>query len=88
MNKNILSKLLQRQSVNLEEINSFIVDYVKMMKNEEINSQQLEIIRELIKMHTFDLGYAVKLASIKLGMNVVNLYDRNGQIISTTVHDS
>lgn len=88
MNKNIVTKLLQGQSVNLEEINSFIVDYVKMMKNEEINSQQLEIIRELIKRHTFDLGYAAKLASIKLGMNVVNLYDRNGQIISTTVYDS
>ena len=88
MNKNIVSKLLQGQSVNLEEINSFIVDYVKMMKNEEINSQQLEMIRELIKMRTFDLGYAAKIASIKLGMNVVNLYDRNGQIISTTVHNS
>lgn len=88
MNKNIVSKLLQRQSVNLEEINSFIVDYVKMMKNEEINSKQLEVIREFIKSHTFDLGYAAKMASIKLGMNVVNLYDRNGQIISTTVHNS
>ena len=88
MNKNIVTKILQNQAINLEEINSFIVDYVKMMKNEEINSQQLEIIRELIKTHTFDLGYAAKVASIKLGMNVVSLYNRNGQIISTTVHDS
>ena len=88
MNKNIVTKILQNQAINLEEINSFIVDYVKMMKNEEINSQQLEMIRELIKMHTFNLGYAAKVASIKLGMNVVSLYNRNGQIISTKVHDS
>ncbi len=88
MNKNIVTKILQGQPINLEELNSFIVDYVKMMKNEEINSQQLEMIRELIKTHIFNLNYAAKVASIKLGMNVVNVHDRNGQIISTIVHDS
>lgn len=85
MNKSTIKKILSRESINQQEASEFIVDYCKMKKNEDITSEQLSGIMQAIQMGLFNLQYAAEQAAIQLGIDVVQVIGKQGEILKTIV---
>ena len=79
--KEFINKIVNNQQVNINELNTFIVDYCKLMENKIPNATELVAITQMIQTGMFNLIYAVKLASIKLNIPLNILYDKRGQMI-------
>lgn len=79
--KNFIKKIINNEQVNLTELNTFIVDYCKLMGNKIPTAEELPIIVQMIQMNTFNLIYAVKMSCIKLNIQLNLLYDKQGQMI-------
>ena len=88
MNTQTIKKILQNQSINVNELNEFIIDYVKLTKNKEITSDELKGIFQLIQLGHFNLTYAAKIAGIKLNLNIRELYDKNGYLLKVIVSEA
>jgi len=87
MDKKIVKKILQHKSISMEELNSFIVDYIKLFKKIDVNAQQLRGISALISSGHFDLYTAAIYATQKLNMDVVLVRDINENIIKVDIFD-
>lgn len=79
--ENFIKKIINNEQVNLTELNTFIVDYCKLMGNKIPTQEELSGIVQLIQMKIFDLVYAVKQAALKLNIQINILYDKQGQQI-------
>lgn len=79
--KEFINKIVNNQQVNITELNTFIVDYCKLMENKSPTSEELVGIVQMIQTRMFNLIYAVKIASIKLNIPLTTLYDKHGQQI-------
>lgn len=87
MNKETVIKILKHQQITQQEAMEFISDYVKDTKEKEATSQELGAIFNHIQQGVFNLQYAAKNAGIKLGLNIMNIYDKNGQLIRVDVYE-
>ena len=79
--KEFINKIINNQQVNINELNTFIVDYCKLMKNKIPTQEELTGIVTAIQMGIFNLTTAVKYAAIKLNIQINILYDKQGQMI-------
>ena len=79
--KEFINKIINNQQVNINELNTFIVDYCKLMENKIPDAVELVAIAQMIQTGMFNLMYAVKLAAIKLNIPLTILYDKHGQQI-------
>ena len=79
--KEFINKIVNNQQVNINELNTFIVDYCKLMENKSPTSEELVGIVQMIQTGMFNLIYAVKTVSIKLNIPLTILYDKHGQQI-------
>ena len=79
--KEFITKIINNQEINLGELNTFIVDYCKLMENKIPTQEELSGIVQLIQMKIFDLIYAVKQAAIKLNIQINSIYDKHGNLI-------
>lgn len=79
--ENFIKKIINNEQVNLSEINTFIVDYCKLMENKIPTQEELTGIVTAIQMGIFNLITAVKYAAIKLNIQINTLYDKQGQMI-------
>ena len=79
--KNFINKVINNNQINLEELNTFIVDYCKLMDNKIPTQQELLMITELIQSGMFNLLFAVKNAAVKLNIQINTLYDKHGNLI-------
>ena len=79
--KNFITKIANNQSVSLEELNVFVVDYCKLMDKKIPTQEELSMIVQAIQMRIYDLIYMVKNAAIKLNIQLNLLYDKHGQLI-------
>ena len=79
--KNFINKIVNNEQVNLTELNTFIVDYCKLMKNKIPTQEELSGIVQLIQMNIFDLIFAVKQAAQKLNIQINSIYDKHGNMI-------
>lgn len=79
--KEFINKIVNNQQININELNTFIVDYCKLMDNKLPNSEELSLILQMIQMGAFNLNYSVKIAAIKLNIPLTILYDKQGQQI-------
>ncbi len=79
--KNTIKKIINNEAINLEELNTFIVDYCKLMENKIPTVQELTGITQAIQMGMFDLIYACKQAAIKLNIQLYILHDKYGNVI-------
>jgi hypothetical protein len=83
--KEFINKIVNNQQVDINELNTFIVDYCKLMENKIPDATELVAITQLIQSGMFNLIYAVKNACIKLGVQLNILYDKNGQMIKLLI---
>ena len=79
--KEFINKIVNNQQVNINELNTFIVDYCKLMENKIPDATELVAIAQMIQNGMFNLIYAVKNACIKLNIQLNILYDKHGQQI-------
>ena len=79
--KEFINKIINNQQVNINELNTFIVDYCKLMENKIPTQEELTGIVTAIQMGIFNLTMAVKYAAIKLNIQINTLYDKQGQMI-------
>ena len=79
--KEFINKIINNQQININELNTFIVDYCKLMGNKPPTSEELSLILQMIQMGAFNLNYAIKIAAIKLNIPLTILYDKQGQMI-------
>ena len=79
--KEFINKIINNQQVNINELNTFIVDYCKLMENKIPTQEELTGIVTAIQMGIFNLTTAVKYAAIKLNIQINTLYDKQGQMI-------
>jgi formyltetrahydrofolate hydrolase len=77
----IIKKIISNQQITLEEINTFVIEYCKLMENKQPTAQELAVIVQLIQMRHFDLIFACKIASIKLGYTLYSMHDKQGNLI-------
>ena len=77
MNKEIIIKILETNSVSQEELYNFITDYVMEKKNRIISGQELTTITQMIQQGFFNLRFAALEASRDLGLTVLSLVDNN-----------
>jgi hypothetical protein len=88
MNIEIVKKILKNQQLTQIELNTFIIEYIKLMKDKDITSKQLQIISSLLQSGHFNLFYGARIAAIKIGLNYDILSDVNGNILNVIIHEA
>ena len=86
--KEFIKKIINNEQIQIEELNKFIVDYLKLMDKREPVVQEISQIAQLLQMGMMDLRFAVMSAAKKLGMQIDTLsYVNTGQIIKQYIRD-
>ena len=88
MDKKLIKKLLYSNSINIEDLNTFIVDYKKKEKGEDVTLEELKGIIKLIQMNMFNLEYALVRSASKLNLSLLKIHDKNGQLIRKIVYEN
>lgn len=87
MNKELIKRLLENSSIQMEDLTKFITEYTEFKLKRIISSTELQGIIQLIQMNIFNLRYAVIEAAKILGLNVLSTYDKNGNLLRTDVYE-
>lgn len=82
MSKEITLKLLRSESININELTSYITDYLTSL-NKEFNAKQLNAILQLIQTGYFKLDDSINYFIDKYNLNVMRIYDKQGQLLKT-----
>lgn len=85
MNENSVKNILLNINLSYDQIIEFIIDYVKMQTNENIDFKKAEKILLLCKSGYFNLRFAALEAAKKLDLKVRVLKDEYDNIIKTYV---
>ena len=88
MDKELVKKLLYSNSINIEDLNTFIVDYITEEKGEDVTLEELKGIVKLIQMNMFNLEYALVRSASKLNLSLLKIHDKNGQLIRKIVYEN
>ena len=83
--KEFINKIFSNQQVTIEELSKFIVEYAELCEIRSTTPQHIQFAIQLIQNGMFDLKYACKNCAKKLGLQVVEMYDKNGQILYTKI---
>ena len=85
--KEFINKIFSNQQVTIEELSNFIVEYSELCGIKDTTPQHVQISIQLIQNGMFDLMYACKNCASKLGLQVVEMYDKNGQLLYTKIEE-
>ena len=86
--KEFINKIFSNQQVTIEELSNFIVEYSELCGIKNTTSQHIQAAIQLIQNGMFDLRYACKNCAIKLGLQVVEMKDKNGIILYTKIQEN
>ena len=85
MSKETTIKLLRSESININELTSYITNYLTDL-NREFNVKQLNAIIQLIQVGHLTLDDSINYFINKYNLNVVRIYDKQGQLLKTIVN--
>ena len=85
--KEFINKIFSNQQVSVEELSKFIVEYAELCEIRSTTPQHIQFAIQLIQNGMFDLKYACKNCAKKLGLQVVEMYDKNGQLLYTKIEE-
>ena len=85
--KEFINKIFSNQQVSIEELSNFIVEYSELCGIKDTTSQHIQFAIQLIQNGMFDLMYACKNCAKKLGLQVVEMKDKNGVILYTKIQE-
>jgi len=87
MNKEIVIKILETNSVSRDELHIFISDYILEKKNKNISGQELAAIESMIHQGFLNLRFAAEQAAYDLGLTVLSLLDNASNPKKTWVYE-
>lgn len=85
--KEFISKIFLNQQVTIEELSNFVVEYSELCGIKNTTPQHIQIAVQLIQSGMFDLMYACKNCANKLGLQAVEMRDKNGVVLYTKIQD-
>ena len=85
--KEFINKVFSNQQVTIEELSKFIVEYAELCEIRSTTPQHIQFAIQLIQNGMFDLKYACKNCAKKLGLQLVEMYDKNGQLLYTKIEE-
>jgi predicted transcriptional regulator YheO len=83
--KEIIKKILLNKNITQNEISDFIISYIKIEKNKDINATELSMILSLVMQGIFDIKYAAKQYANKLDMQIVSVLDKHKRVIQINI---
>ena len=84
---NFVKNVLERNPVEVSQINSFIEEYVSMKKKDKLTPEQLEGINKMIQLGIFNIEHAVKEYIKEKGWQVTTITDIQGTIIRVNIDE-
>ena len=85
--KEFINKIFSNQQVTIEELSNFIVEYSELCGIKNTTPQHIQIAIQFIQSGMFDLIYACKNCAGKLGLQVVEMRDKNGIVLYTKIQE-
>jgi DNA-binding LytR/AlgR family response regulator len=85
--KEFINKIFSNQQVTIEELSKFIVEYSELCGIKNTTAQHIQFAIQFIQNGMFDLKYACKNCANKLGLQVVEMKDKNGMILYTKIQE-
>ena len=85
--KEFINKIFSNQQVTIEELSNFIVEYSELCSIKDTTPQHIQFAIQFIQNGMFDLKYACKNCAKKFGLQVVEMYDKNGQLLYTKIEE-
>jgi len=85
--KEFIKKILNNQKVTIEELSQFIIDYSELCGIKNTTNDHIQFAIQLIQHGLFDLNYAIKNCANKLGLQIVELIDSNGNLIYKKIQE-
>jgi hypothetical protein len=85
--KEFINKVFSNQQVTIEELSKFIVEYAELCEIRSTTPQHIQFAIQFIQNGMFNLKYACKNCAKKLGLQVVEMYDKNGQLLYTKIEE-
>ena len=85
--KEFINKIFSNQQVTIEELSNFIVEYAEMCGIKDTTSHHVQMAIQFIQNGMFDLMYACKNCASKLGLQVVEMKDKNGVVLYTKIQE-
>ena len=82
-----INKIFSNQQVTIEVLSNFIVEYSELCGIKNTTPQHIQIAVQIIQSGMFDLMYACKNCASKLGLQVVEMKDKNGVILYTKIQE-
>jgi hypothetical protein len=83
--KEFIDKIFSNEKVSIEELSNFIIEYSELCSIKNTTPQHVQIAIQLIQSGMFDLMYACKNCASKLGLQVVEMTDKNGVLLYTKI---
>ena len=85
--KEFINKIFSNEKVSIEELSNFIVEYAESCGIKDTTPQHIQFAIQFIQNGMFDLRYACKNCAKKLGLQLVEMYDKNGQLLYTKIEE-
>jgi len=85
--KEFINKIFSNQQVTIEELSNFIVEYSELCDIKDTTPQYIRFAIQFIQNGMFDLKYACKNCASKLGLQVVEMKDKNGVVLYTKIQE-
>ena len=85
--KEFINKIFSNQQVTIEELSNFIVEYSELCDIKDTTPQHIQFAIQQIQHGMFDLQYACKNCASKLGLQVVEMKDKNEMILYTKIQE-
>ena len=85
MSKETTIKLLRSESININELTSYITNYLTDL-NRKFNVKQLNAIIQLIQVGHLTLDDSINYFIDKYNLNVMRIYGKQGQLLKTIVN--
>ena len=85
--REFINKIFSNQQVSIEELSNFIVEYAELCGIKDTTSHHVQMAIQFIQNGMFDLRYACKNCASKLGLQVVEMKDKNGVVLYTKIQE-
>jgi len=85
--KEFINKIFSNQKVSVSELSRFISEYAELCGVKNTTPRHIQFAIQLIQGGLFDIMYACKSCADKLGLQVVEMTDKNGQILYTKIQE-
>jgi hypothetical protein len=85
--KEFINKIFANQQVSIDELSRFIIEYSELCGIKNTTPQHVQFAIQLIQGGMFDLQYACKNCASKLGLQVIEMYDKNGELLYRKIQE-